>query len=72
MLNKPANEMKLEQIKKTVPVEAADAWITRMSELKTQQKNKELREELTRFRKHYPATELPKPLAEEWAKILAE
>ena len=72
VLNKPANEMKLEQIKKTVPVEAADAWITRMSELKTQQKSKELREELTRFRKHYPATELPKPLAEEWAKILAE
>jgi len=43
-----------------------------MSRLQTSGKNKELIEELVRFRKHYPIVTLPPALAEEWAKIDAE
>jgi hypothetical protein len=45
-------------------IESADAWIKRMSELKRQEKNKELAEEIARFRKLYPTVELPKELTE--------
>jgi hypothetical protein len=44
--------------------ESADAWIKRMSELKRQEKNKELADEIARFRKRYPSVELPKELTE--------
>jgi hypothetical protein len=44
--------------------ESADAWIKRMTELKRQEKNKELTEEVARFRKRYPSVELPKELTE--------
>jgi hypothetical protein len=49
---------------KSDKLESADAWIKRMTELKRQEKNKELAEELTRFRKRYPSVELPKELTE--------
>ena len=52
--------------------ESADLWVARMTELNRQNKTKELTEELKRFRKRYPAVELPKLLADEWAKISAE
>lgn len=45
-------------------IESADAWIKRMTELKRQEKNKELADEVTRFRKRYPSVELPKELIE--------
>jgi hypothetical protein len=49
---------------KSDKTESADAWIKRMTELKRQEKNKELAEEITRFRKRYPSVELPKELTE--------
>jgi hypothetical protein len=45
-------------------IESADAWIKRMTELKRQEKNKELAEEVVRFRKLYPTVELPKELTD--------
>ena len=59
-------------LEKNEIIEPADAWIMRMSRLQTSGKNKELIEELVRFRKHYPIVTLPPALAEEWAKIDAE
>ena len=59
-------------LEKNEIIEPADAWIVRMSRLQTSGKNKELIEELVRFRKHYPIVTLPPALAEEWAKIDAE
>ena len=49
---------------KSDKIESADAWIKRMSELKRQEKNKELADEIARFRKRYPNVELPKELME--------
>jgi len=49
---------------KSDKIESADAWIKRMTELKRQEKNKELADEITRFRKRYPSVELPKELTE--------
>ncbi len=49
---------------KSDKIESAEAWIKRMTELKRQEKNKELAEEITRFRKRYPSVELPKELVE--------
>ncbi len=49
---------------KSDKIESADAWIKRMSELKRQEKNKELADEITRFRKRYPNVELPKELTD--------
>lgn len=43
-------------------IESADVWITRMLLLKRLDKNKELAEEISRFRKRYPDVELPKEL----------
>jgi hypothetical protein len=45
-------------------IEPADTWIKRMFELKRQDKTKELADEIARFRKRYPAVELPKELTE--------
>ena len=49
---------------KSGKIESADAWIKRMTELKRPEKNKELAEEIVRFRKRYPSVELPKELTE--------
>jgi hypothetical protein len=49
---------------KSDKAESAEAWIKRMTELKRQEKSKELTEEITRFRKRYPGVELPKELTE--------
>jgi hypothetical protein len=49
---------------KSGKIESVDAWIKRMTELKRQEKNKELADEVVRFRKLYPTVELPKELAE--------
>jgi hypothetical protein len=49
---------------KSDKIESADAWIKRMTELKRQEKNKELADEIVRFRKRYPSVELPKELTE--------
>jgi hypothetical protein len=49
---------------KSDKLEPADAWIKRMTELKRQEKNKELADEIARFRKRYPSVELPKELTE--------
>jgi hypothetical protein len=43
--------------------ESADAWIKRIEQLLKDNKLKEVREELARFRKTYPNTTLPPPLA---------
>lgn len=59
-------------LEKNEIIEPADAWIVRMSRLHTSGNNKELIEELVRFRKHYPIVTLPPALAEEWAKIDTE
>ena len=59
-------------LEKNEIIEPVDAWIMRMSYLQTSGKNKELIEELVRFRKHYPIVTLPPALAAEWAKIDAE
>jgi hypothetical protein len=45
-------------------IEPADAWIKRMTELKRQDKTKQLADEIARFRKQYPAVELPKEITE--------
>ncbi len=50
------------KIAKTDNIESADTWIKRMLELKRQDKNKELTEEISRFRKRYPDIALPKEL----------
>jgi hypothetical protein len=49
---------------KSDKIESAEAWIKRMTELKRQEKNKELADEIVRFRKRYPSVELPKELTE--------
>jgi hypothetical protein len=49
---------------KSEKIESAEAWIKRMTELKRQEKNKELADEIVRFRKRYPSVELPKELVE--------
>ena len=49
---------------KSDKAESADAWIKRMAELRRQEKNKELADEIVRFRKRYPNVELPKELTE--------
>jgi hypothetical protein len=49
---------------KSGKIESVDAWIKRMTELKRQEKNKELADEVVRFRKRYPTVELPKELIE--------
>ncbi len=50
------------KIAKTDNIESAETWIKRMLELKRQDKNKELAEEISRFRKRYPDVALPKEL----------
>lgn len=67
-----ASELKLAKENAEERVEAADLWIARLTELNQQNKIMELTEELKRFRKRYPTVELPKPLAEAWAKIVIE
>ncbi len=45
-------------------IESADAWVKRMTELKRQEKSKELADEMVRFRKRYPNVELPQELTQ--------
>ncbi len=69
---KAASELKPAKDNTKEQAEAADLWIARLTELNRQNKTVELTEELKRFRKRYPMVELPKPLAEAWAKIVVE
>lgn len=49
---------------KSDKIESVEAWIKRMSELKRQDKTKELADEIARFRKRYPNLDLSKELTE--------